>query len=363
MKSSLWALVVVLASAGLAGAQSPAQGTWKVARTPDGRPDLQGVWTTQTYTPLQRPERYAGKEFLTEAEAAELTRILTQPGIDPLFVAIFGASDEERPSQVQQRDETHYDNDTWLRTTRPKALSSLRTSLITDPPNGRLPPLTPEGQARAAARRAAIDFDSHTGRPLQERCVAWTHEGPPMMPPAYNDVTRILQTPGYVVILREVSTNLPRIIPVAGPAVGPAVGRTLGPTRVTTGSTTPGSNTGHVEGRPHISERIRLWSGDSRGRWEGNTLVVETRNFNGRAGIQGASERTHLIERFTRVSADRIHYTFTVSDPGTWTTPWSAELPMMKADGQPFEYACHEGNRGVANILSGARAAERAAGR
>jgi hypothetical protein len=331
MKVVPLAIVVVLAGSVMIAAESTGTGSWKVPRTPDGRPDLQGIWTTQTYTPLQRPERYAGKELLTEAEAAELTRVLTQPGIDPLFVAIFGAADEERPNQVQQRDETHYDNDTWLRTTRPKALSSLRTSLITDPSNGRLPPMTPEGQKRAAARRAVINLDSHENRPLQERCVAWTHEGPPMMPPPYNDVTQILQTPGYVVIRRELSTNLPRIIP--------------------------------TDGRPHVSERLRQWSGDSRGRWDGDTLVAETMHFNGRAAIQGASERLHLVERFTRTSDDRIRYTFTVTDPDTWTAPWSAELPMMKSDGRPFEYACHEGNRGVANILSGARATDRAAGK
>lgn len=159
--------------------------------------------------------------------------------------------------------------------------------------------------------------------------MVWTHEGPPMMPPPYNDVLQILQTPGYVVVHRELATNLPRIIP--------------------------------TDGRPQLSERIRQWAGDSRGRWEGDTLVVETANFNAKAAIQGSSAALRVVERFTRVSADRILYRFTVDDPTTWTRPWSAELPMMKTEDRQYEYTCHEGNYGMVNTLRGARVADKRA--
>jgi hypothetical protein len=327
MKRSLLVAGLLLTATSL-DAQAPAGAKWTAPRTTDGQPDLQGIWTTQTYTPLERPARYAGKEFLTEQEAAELTKLLTAEGVDPLVAGIFGASDEDRRKRVMQNDPTHYDNALWLTTAQPKALSSLRTSLITDPPDGRLPAQTPEARERAAARRAAGGFASHENRPLQERCIIWTHEGPPMMPPPYNDVLQIIQTRDHVVLYRELATS-PRIIP--------------------------------LDGRPHPPQTVRLWNGDSRGTWEGNTLVVETTNFNGRTAFQGSSEKMRVIERFTRISADRIDYRFTVEDPATWTRPWSAELPMMKTEGPLFEYACHEGNYGILNTLKGARYADRQA--
>jgi hypothetical protein len=330
VKRILIAAGVALTTAALnAQAQSGTGGTWSVGRTPDGRPDLQGIWTTQTFTPLQRPDRYAGRELLSEAEAAELVALLTQEGVDPLAGGIFAASDEERRKRVRQTDPTHYNNADWLATPKPKGLSTLRTSLIVDPPDGKIPPLTPEGQQRAAARRAAAGFDSYENRPLQERCVVWTHEGPPMLPPPYNDIAQILQTPGYVVILRELSTNLPRIIP--------------------------------TDGRPHLPPNIRQWAGDSRGRWEGDTLVVETTRFNDKVAFQGSSAALQVVERFTRVSADEIRYQFTANDPHTWTRPWTAEIPMLRSEGHPYEYACHEGNYGVVNILRGARVADKQA--
>jgi hypothetical protein len=322
-------LIVSLAITAPLAAQSRS-GTWTAPRTTFGHPDLQGTWTTQTYTPLQRPQRYAGKEFLTEQEAAELTKLLTQENVDPLTPGIFGASDEERRKRVFQNDPTHYDNALWLTTSQPKALSSLRTSLITDPPDGLLPPPVPAAKERAAARRTAGGFDSHENRPITERCIIWTHEGPPMMPPPYNDILRIFQTPDHVVIYRELATA-PRIIP--------------------------------LNGRPHLPDQIRQWHGDSRGRWEGNTLVVDTTNFNDRTAFQGSSAALHVVERFTRTSADRIHYEFTVEDPNTWTRPWSAEIPMLQTDGMLYEYACHEGNYGLVNTLKGARFADREAAR
>jgi hypothetical protein len=148
-----------------------------------------------------------------------------------------------------------------------------------------------------------------------------------MIPPPYNDILQIVQAPGLVVMLREVSTNLPRIIP--------------------------------IDGRPHLPDGVRQWAGDSRGRWEGDTLVVETTRFNDKVAFQGSSASLQVVERFTRVSADRIAYTFTVTDPATWTVPWTAEVPMVRTDGHPYEYGCHEGNYGMVNTLRGARAADR----
>ena len=326
MKRLLLAAIVTAASL---SAHAQTARTWTPGRTPDGRPDLQGIWTTQTFTPLQRPDRYAGKEFLTEQEAAELTKLLTQEDVDPLAPGIFAASDEDRAKRALQNDPTHYNNAAWLRTPQPKALSSLRTSLIVDPPDGKIPPMTPEGQKRAAARRAAAGFDGYENRPLQERCVVWTHEGPPMIPPPYNDVIQILQTPGFVIVIRELSTNLPRII--------------------------------STDGRPHVSDGLRQWAGDSRGRWEGNTLVVETSRFNDKTAFQGSTSALTVVERFTRIGADQIKYEWTATDPTTWTRPWSAEIPMLKTEGRPYEYTCHEGNYGIVNTLKGARVADRRA--
>jgi hypothetical protein len=227
-----------------------------------------------------------------------------------------------------QNDPTHYDNALWLATPGLKPLSSNRTSLIYDPPDGKIPPMTAEARQRVAARRAAASLDSYENRPLSERCIMLANEGPPMLPPAYNDVLQIIQTPGYVLVIREMETA-PRLIP--------------------------------TDGRPHVSENIRRWAGDSRGRWEGDTLLVDTTNFTDKTAFQGSSSALHVVERFTRVSADRITYQFTVDDPNTWTSPWSAEIPMTATKGPLYEYACHEGNHGLPNILGGARFAEKEA--
>ena len=322
--------VGVAAAAVSPSAQSPkpAADTWTATRTPDGHPDLQGIWTMHTFTPLVRPARYAGQDFLTEKEVTELATLLTQDEVDPLAAGIFGASDEERRKRIVQNDPTHYDNALWLATPDLKPLSSNRTSLIYDPPDGKIPQVTPDAIQRAAARRAAGGFDSYENRPLSERCIMLTHEAPPMLPPAYNDVLQIIQTPGYVLVIREMETA-PRLIP--------------------------------TDGRPHVSENIRRWAGDSRGRWEGDTLVVDTTNFTDKTAFQGSSSALHVVERFTRVSADRILYQFTVDDSNTWTRPWSAEIPMTATKGPLYEYACHEGNYGMPDILRGARFAEKGA--
>ena len=299
-----------------------------VPRTPDGRPDLQGLWTTQTFTTLERPDHLAGKELFTAEEAAALQQQFTAEGVDPSARDAINIADAEaRKKRLSQTNREpgyiHYDNAIWLRTAVPKGLSSRRTSLITDPPDGKIPPLTQEAKRRAAAEaeasRQPSAFDSYETRPLPERCIAWAHQGPPILPPAYNDIHQIFQTPDYVVVFTELSTNPARIIP--------------------------------LDGRPHSSDQIRQYAGDSRGRWEGDTLVVETRNYTDKRRWRGSTGALHVVERFTRVDADTIRYKFTVNDPNTWTRPWSAEIPMVKTEGRLFEYGCHEGNHDIRHIL------------
>ena len=308
--------------------QSTAETSWTVSRLPDGRPDLQGFWTTQTFTPLERPEHLATQAFYSEEEWAALQAQLTAEGVDPLAGgAIRVADEEERASSLYQENRdpsyVHYDNQVWLRTLVPKGLSSRRTSLITDPPDGKIPPLTPTAAVRVAAEQAArrglSAFDSHETRPLMERCIVWTHEGPPILPPAYNDIHQIFQTPDYVVLFTELGANPPRIIP--------------------------------LDGRPYNSDKIRQFSGDSRAHWDGDTLVVETQNFVERRSYRGSSEFRQVVERLTRVDADTIRYEFTISDPTTWTSSWSAEVPMIRTEGPMYEYGCHEGNYDIRHIL------------
>jgi hypothetical protein len=210
---------------------------------------------------------------------------------------------------------------------------NLRTSLIVDPPDGRLPPLSAEGQKRAAERAAArkqmgAPTDAVQNQPLSVRCIIMDRDGPPMLPGAYNNNYQIVQTPGNVMILVEMIHHV-RVIP--------------------------------LDGRPHLPQNVRQWMGDYRGRWEGDTLVVETTNFTDKTAFQGSSENMRLTERFTRVDENTIMYKFTVDDPATWTRSWSAELPMKKTIGPLFEHACHEGNYGLTNTLAGARAEEKKA--
>ena len=327
MKRIVFMSCLVLLAGPVAAESQTAEG-WVVPRTSDGKPDLQGFWTTQTYTPFERPERFAGREFLTEEEFAELSELLTAEGVDPLGArrAFTTENDDDRRARTQQTDPTHYDNSTWLRTITPKGLSSRRTSLVVDPPDGKIPPLTPDGEARAAVRAEARGYNSYQNRPYQERCLVWTHEGPPMVPPPYNDLYQIFQTPGHFVLFPELSNNLVRIIP--------------------------------TDGRPHVSDRIRQWPGDSRGRWEGDTFVVDTTNFTDKTAYRGSSRALHVVERFTLIDADTIRYEFTVEDETSWTQPWSVEIPMVRTDGPMYEYTCHEGNYGMVNTLRGARRAD-----
>ena len=344
-RTSLGAAAAIVAAVVMTMAV-PASGqsadTSPVPRTPWGHPDLQGYWTSSTYTPLERPESLGDQAFLSEEEIARANEILTAEGVDPLRARGFlaGATEEERLERTRQTQENiHYDNSIWLRENQPRRLTMQRTSLIVDPPNGRIPPLIPSAREREALRRAESrwlttnispqSFDSHETRTLQERCLVWRHEGPPMLPPSYNDLMQILQTEDYVVIMQEMRENDARIIP--------------------------------LDGRPHLPEGMREWSGDSRGRWEGDTLVVESINFNDKVHFNGSSTGLHVVERFTRIDDENIRYEFTVTDPATWVRSWSVEYPLMQREGPIYEYACHEGNYDARHILEVARNLDRAA--
>ena len=332
-------LLVVSLIAGPAHGQAP--------RLPDGRPDLQGVWDFRTMTPLERPRMMADREFLTEEEAA------TQES----RIAAFRASQLE-PSEVRTeplpaggggRAVGGY-NDFWLDygTT---VVADRRTSLVVDPPDGRLPALTPEGEALrqvgsliedlpiplpVRVRSAGTGADRPEDRGLAERCLVGFNSGPPMMPSGYNNNMQLFQTADTVAILNEMVHDL-RVIP--------------------------------LDGRPPLPEAIRQWAGSSRGHWEGDTLVVETTNMTDKTGSFDPSATTAigtgltvtLTERFTRLDGDTLLYEYTVDDPVIFTRPFTVAVPMRRSADPMFEYACHEGNYGLLNILSGARAEDAAA--
>ena len=286
------------------------------ARTPSDDPDLQGIWTNASVVPLERPANLNGKEFFTEPEAAENAK------------RVLGISSWDR---LGSNAEVHYNMTQYgLDISQVKVASNLRTSLIVGP-EGRVPPYTPEAQKRLAdlaARNKGHQFDGPENRSLQERCLTYATEGPPMLPTAYNSNMQIIQGHGYVAIVSEMIHNA-RVIP--------------------------------TDNSPHPPPGIRQWLGDSRGHWEGGTLVVDTTNFTDKTAFRGSTENLHVVERFTRLDKDTILYQFTLDDPATWTHPWTAQLPLAKIEGPIFEYACHEGNLGIVNTLNGAREAEKAA--
>jgi hypothetical protein len=289
---------------------------WQVPRTPDGVPDLQGVWTNATVTPLQRANNLAAKEFFTEEEARAFERETAQRN-----------NADVRGATAAQDVGTAY-NAFWYDRGN-QVVPTLRTSLIIDPPNGRIPALTEDGQKRQAARlaerRQRGPADGPESRSLAERCIVWPNAGPPMVSSFYNNNYQIVQGPGYVVILVEMIHDA-RVIP--------------------------------TDGRPHAPAGIRQWLGDSIGRWEGDTLVIETTNFTPDTAYQGSSKDMKLIERFRRVNNDVLMYEFTIDDPATFTRPWTAQIPMTPAEGRIFEYACHEGNYAMEGMLAGARQEE-----
>ena len=300
-------------------------------RTPDGRPDLSGIWDFRTVTPLERPEEFADKEYLSEEEVAAYAAERVRANNADL-------NREQKKQVTTSRGQVNgtresrdlalaYNNFWWDRGT--EVVETRRTSLVVDPPNGRVPPLT-EGGAQRAAERLRINQRPTEGpedRPLGERCITGFNSGPPMLPAAYNMNVQIFQTPEHVVLLNEMVHNA-RVIPLDGGGHG----------------------------------AVPQWTGVSRGHWDGDTLVVETKNFLRETSFRNSSKNLHLVERIQRVSEDTLLYAFTVSDPTTWTQPWTVELPMRRSTLPIFEYACHEGNYGMQGTLTGARVVEQRSG-
>ena len=319
---SLFALFSIAFAAGLNAQDSG----WSVSRTIDGHPDFQGVWANNSITPLERAEGFENRSILTEQEFARLragVAEISQGGGDAQFgdgffnALVTGTVESYDPSTG------NYDQ-TWM---SDRNLEN-RTSLIVEPRNGRLPPYTPTAQVRVDARIAHIEAhpaDSWTDRPLQERCITY---GMPYLLAGYNSYYQIVQSKDHVVIIQEMIHDV-RIIPL-------------------------------VE-KPHADAKIRLWHGDSRGYWEADTLVIETRNFSDASELRGAQGNRFFTERFTRTAADNLEYQFTIEDDETWTAPWTAIINYSSSPDPIFEYACHEGNYGLFGILSGHRVQERVA--
>jgi len=321
--------VLVLPSGATLAAAPPQK--WIAERTPDGHPDFQGVWANNTVTPLQRPKQWEGKTRLTDAEVAQLqafARQITENDGDAQFGDGFILAVLSQIAKPNSYDPgTGNYNQFWV---VERDWHDRRTSLITDPPDGKLPPLTPEGQKRRSAElehRRAHAFEDPEVFPLGERCVNF---GIPRTQAGYNSYVRIVQTPGYVMIMSEMAHDA-RIIP--------------------------------IDARPHLDDRVRVWNGDSRGRWEGDTLVVDTTNFSPKSDFMGSHDALRLTERLTRVSQDVLNYEFTVNDPTLWTKPWTAMIPLKYKNELIYEYACHEGNQAIPNMLSGHRFEEREAAR
>jgi hypothetical protein len=317
----LEAVIAVVALVWLADVSIHAQGP-RGPRTTWGDPDLQGLWSNATLTPLQRAPELAAKPFFTPDEAA---------AFDKQRVVQTNADRPLRPGDVGAYNDAFFERGTH-------GVRSRRTSLVVDPPDGRIPPLTPAAQERVTMREldaARKPADGPEDRWLTERCILFGATVP-MLPEPYNNNYRIIQSPGYVVILVEMNHDA-RIIP--------------------------------LDARRRLSSPVRQWTGDSRGHWEGDTLVVESANFKfnaqsrfGVGYLNGASDgNLRVVERFTRTEANTLLYRATVDDPTVFTSAWTIELPMEKTAGPIFEVACHEGNYGMANILSGHRAEERAA--
>jgi hypothetical protein len=301
---------VVLAGATLMFCALVQAQRWNPPKTPDGQPDLQGVWAIATLTPLERPAEFAGKEFLSEKEAAEYER------------RTLDEVNTDRRDGTAEADLRRNYNEFW-RDRGTKVVASRRTSLIVDPPDGKIPQLTAEARAKRAGRASPEGLPrGPEDLALRIRCIS---RGLPMVPTPNNNFFQIVQAPGYVVILQEMMYEA-RVIPLSN--------------------------------RPHADPRVRAYMGDSRARWEGSTLVIDTTNFIGKDDFYGADENLHLTERLTRTDADTILYQFTVDDPTAFTKPWSGEIPMRRSAEGIFDYECHEGNYSMINILSGAREQE-----
>jgi len=300
---------------------------WTLPRTADGHPDLQGVWANNNATPLERPEEWAGKDTLTEEELAALQVAATEAVDDG--DALFG--DQLVLAAIERTKAGSYDpttgnyNQFWI---ADRDFSN-RTSLVIDPPDGRIPAMTSSGQARAKMirdHRRLHPADTYTDRPLSERCVTYGH---PRLGAGYNSYYQLFQSKDHVVVYMEMNHDA-RIIP--------------------------------LDGTPTLNDDVRLWHGDSRGYWDGDTLVVTTTNYASHATFRGnTSENMTVTERFTRVGPQTLNYEVTIDDPTTYTKPWTVMIPLMGTTDAVYEYACHEGNIGMDGILAGHRAEEREA--
>lgn len=305
-----------LSAQALKPAPAAKNSTWVQGKTADGQPDLQGTWTNATNVPFQRPKELGAKEFFTPQEQAD-----------------FQAKAKGYAGDRANLPEAHYDLSQFgLDRSQGKFAPNLRTSILMGP-EGRMPAYTPDGQRRVAARAAAQkghETDGPENRNLGERCIMNNAGGPPMLPSGYNNDLEIVQGPGYVAIMQEMIHDT-RVIP--------------------------------LDGRPHAPAGVRSYRGDARGRWEGNTLVVDSTNFSSNVEFNRirVSEKFHVVERFTRTGPETIAYQFTVEDPGTWEKPFSGEIILGTAPGQIYEYACHEANHSMENLLSSARNNEKEA--
>src|SRR5262245_22250065 len=339
MKTSYRACLLAAVMIGVLVVQGHVAGQSSTSRTPqhysppktsDGQPDLQGVWSNNNATPLERPKSLQGRQFLTEQEVGALKKrsaeLFAGDGDaafgDSIFEAVLSDAKKYTPTTFDTKTGNY--NAFWL----VERDFDNRTSLITDPADGRMPPMTPEALKRAAAQAEGFK-ESGTADPetrgLSERCITF---GVPDLLAGYNSCFHIIQSPGYVVLLSE-KIHDARIIPLGT--------------------------------RLHAPAGLNQWTGDSRGRWEGNTLVIETRNL--KSSFRAASDKLQLTERFTRIGPKTINYEITFNDPGTWTRPWTLMVPLRHTDDLVYEYACHEGNSGLEFILKGARAEEQAAGK
>ncbi len=315
MKPMIVACALLVTLPGLTRAQEVPQTAW-------GAPDLQGVWDFRTITPLERPEDLGDQAVLTVEEAAQREQSAVDRA-DTLW------NREARPTEAGGNVGGY--NNFWM-DQGTNVIGTRRTSLIIDPPNGRLPEVTEAGQARAAANRGSFSPElpaSYTDLSNSDRCLMGFNAGPPITPAAYNQNVQLFQTPDHFVMLTEMVHTV-RVIP--------------------------------LDGSPALGDGLRQLSGVSRGHWEGETLVVETDNFEARRDWRGSTEGMRLVERFTRVDADTLEYEFTVTDPETWAAPWTVNLPMRRNELPLFEYACHEGNYAMEVMLRGARADEKAEG-
>ena len=310
----------------------PAVAQQGAPRIPDGHPDLSGVWTNKNITPFERPRELAGKEFFTPQEAVQFEKTHQ-----------FNVDDRESIKGTDADVTSAYNTFWWDPGTH--VAKTRRTSVVIEPPDGQIPALTTERQRQlrevAEARRRRCDkpgcelensgqpgpADGPEDRPLMERCLSFNNAAP-MVHSAYNNNYEIVQTPGFVGIDVEMVHQMRRI---------------------------------PIDGSPHLPSNVREWVGDSRGHWEGDTLVIDTTNFNDQTSFHGSDQNLHLIERLTRVDTDTIIYRFRIDDPTAFTKPWSGEIPFVKSDGLLYEYACHEGNEGMRGILSAARADEKKA--